>query len=109
MKCTSINNISYLNTWINTIENDVNTSNLKNRTTWENVIAFRYPEIDNTLYIYLQSKLENLKIEFENNFQIALLCSIRNLARIIKQTNDVELKLTHANKFSDKTKKCIAY
>lgn len=105
MKCTSINNISYLNTWINTIENDVNTSNLKNHTTWENVIAFRYPEIDNTLYIYLQSKLENLKIEFENNFQIALLCSIRNLARIIKQTNDVELKLTHANKFSDKTKK----
>lgn len=105
MKCTSINDISYLNTWINTIENDVNTSNLKNHTIWENVIVSRYPETDDSLYMYLQSKLENLKTGFGNNFQTALLCSIRNLARIIKQTNDAELKLKHANKFSDKTEK----
>lgn len=104
MNKTSINNISYLNTWINTIENDFKTYNDKN-TIWENVVISHYSEINDTLYDYLNEKLKELKKSLGQNFKLALLCSIRNLARIIKQIDELEVKFKNAYKKSDNIEK----
>lgn len=105
MKQFFINDIGYLTTWINTIENEVNISTSKKYNIWEDVIIFHYSKIDDTLSTYLENKLQNLKNKLGKNFKLALLCSIRNLARIIKQTNDAELKFKSSIKVTDNIEK----
>lgn len=101
----SINSIDYLNTWINTVENGGTDVNPKKYTIWEDVIVNRYSKVDNKLYIYLKKKLQHLKNNMGEDFKLALLCSVRNLARIIKQTDDLESKIKNFKKLTNNREK----
>lgn len=103
MKNTLINNSQYLVTWINNNEKIYKESNSVGL--WERVILSYYPNIDVSLYKYLDNKIRQLEVEIGDNFELSLLSSIGNLGKIIIKTNELEEKFKSSNKINNNLNK----